>query len=350
MTDEQKDDMPLIRALRMGRSTIRPSATSLRVTRDLWARYEKQGIAPPANVAEIVAHSHKIIRFMYESIIRFVADRSGFPHDAVSLFTAVDEGTYSASVTITREDGIYIILDELLPLFLQSACTASIFAAFELPDDDEKAAANEPMTEAELITHSYDLFSDAISHFVRRSPLPVWQSPEREAGLLGLLEQSPSFAVWGHRLADAAMAFILCHELAHFTEGHLDTTEPWERHRDQEFEADAVGFASFRALMNDDVLPLSLSISHLDRAPIAFFRLLEVVHEIERRATGSPRTYTTHPPPSDRLSHLLSSAEGDLSEHGHESDTALKRMITLFWERVDDDDAFWNRLSDRPDR
>lgn len=346
--EEQRDPVPNSQEQRLrekgGFSTIRPGRRSLRVTEDIWARYREQGVRPPNNVRGLVEQSHRVSRAIYETTIRFVADQSGHPHETIGLFTMADDRAYSASV-ISGGNDVCIMLDELMPVFLGVACTSAVFAAFDLPDADINRPGERLPTD-DIVSLSNALFADAVERILRKAPLPEWQTPDMEIRQVRLLEQSLSYAIWGDRLAHAMMTFVLCHELAHVTLGHASTPVDSARSRDEELDADAVGFGYFRDLMYSGTLPYDVSIPDLDRAAFAFFRLLDLLHAVEARIVGSPKTYTTHPPPDERRKHLLTLTNDDMSENGEESEEAIRQMSLLFWERSDTDAAFWHRLTD----
>jgi hypothetical protein len=123
-------------------------------------------------------------------------------------------------------------------------------------------------------------------------------------------------------LAEGMMLFVLAHELAHHSLGHLDFLNEikiqnrkgiqgnlavYSRSQEQEFEADAEGARIFLGYMNGEVPLLrqekGLSLPHpaTQCAPLIFFDYLSIIEEVVfPNLIGRNGESNTHPPAQER--------------------------------------------------
>lgn len=303
---------------------IRSTQYTEAVTHRVWDAYEEQGIKKPDNFEDIV-YGQQPFRTLFDDVVVFCREHYGLKGSQPVLLTGLTQEV-TAYTLRTMDDRIVVVLDEFFHLLINTLCTTSLMRVYTKPTDDDA-----------LFLYKFSL--NTLQTFFGSRTF----SRDGDA-YMKIIARDYEVAKWASYVELAIIVFIYCHEIAHQILGHtaerryfavLSSAGEHQVAYDhysikKEYEADAMGYEMFLSIVQDH-RSLSYGAAHpaIDRMPLVFFELLELINYYKKHQLTYEISETTHPLPEKRKA-ALAQYESKCSDEGMEFHQAMTMGLRYF--------------------
>lgn len=282
---------------------LSPDQDSVNLTRDIWDKWEKDGVIPP-NIESLAINNAKF--------------QNGFFYDIVAVAEKMEQKTLNIHYcpfcldsynfyAFSAHDGYIVLVDDYFFQMLFFLCLLFIYDSVGELTASEKEEVK--ILANDLIINNY---------FNRRR-----YDFKAQGLVVKLLERDFEISEFVNYFYNCLKIFILSHEIGHHVLGHTtgkitrtfgisgnsSSIEVDNRDILKEFEADKYGYTLFDKMIKtvDEKIYYAFCKYQFDYAPLFLFDLFEKLDDLSASIDSKAISYETHPHPRKRKRALLKS-------------------------------------------